>query len=116
AILESRDAVGGTWDLFRYPGIRSDSDRFTFGYEFEPWRDPATVAEGGAIRDYLSATARKYGVDRRIRYGQRVVGAEWRSEDAQWVVTVVCTDTGERAELTPSLLFVCSGSYPSEDG
>src|SRR3954464_1044070 len=116
AILESRDALGGTWDLFRYPGIRSDSDMFTFGYEFEPWRDPATIAEGRAIRDYLSATARKYGVDRRIRYGQRVVRADWRSEDAQWVVTVVGTDSGERTELTCSFLFVCSGYYRYEEG
>ena len=116
AVLESRDSLGGTWDLFRYPGIRSDSDMFTFGYEFEPWRDPATIAEGGAIRDYLAATARKYGVDRRIRYRHRVLRAAWSSEDALWTVTAERTDTGERLELTCSFLFVCSGYYRYDAG
>src|SRR3954454_24471282 len=106
AILESRDALGGTWDLFRYPGIRSDSDMFTFVYEFEPWRDPATIAEGGAIRDYLASTARKYGVDERIWYRHRVVRAGWRSEDARWTVMAERTDTGELLEFTCSFLFV----------
>jgi monooxygenase len=116
AILESRDAMGGTWDLFRYPGIRSDSDMFTFGYGFEPWRDPATVAEGGAIRDYLASTARKYGVDERIRFRHRVVRADWRSEDARWTVTAERTDTGELLELTCSFLFACSGYFRYDSG
>src|SRR4051794_30539256 len=73
AILEARDAIGGTWDLFRYPGIRSDSDMFTLGYSFEPWTDPKAIADGESIRRYIQATARKYGVDRQVRFRHRVV-------------------------------------------
>ena len=77
AILESRGAIGGTWDLFRYPGIRSDSDMFTLGYAFRPWTDPKAIADGPSIRRYIEETAREYGVEERIRFHHRVVGAEW---------------------------------------
>ena len=76
AILEGREAIGGTWDLFRYPGIRSDSDMYTLGYHFRPWRDPKAIADGPAIRAYVEETAREHGIDRRIRFGHRVVRAE----------------------------------------
>ncbi len=77
AILESRDAVGGTWDLFRYPGVRSDSDMFTLGYSFRPWTEPQAIADGATIRRYVQETAREHGVDARIRFGHRVVAAAW---------------------------------------
>src|SRR3954468_22907133 len=83
AILEAREAMGGTWDLFRYPGIRSDSDMFTLGYSFRPWEEARAIADGPAIRKYINETAREYGVDRKIRYEHRVVRAEWSSEDAR---------------------------------
>src|SRR5262245_42928740 len=86
AVLEARDDLGGTWDLFRYPGIRSDSDMFTLGYAFKPWTDPKAIADGPSILKYLRETAREYGVDRRIRYGHRVVSASWSSADARWTV------------------------------
>src|SRR5678815_67674 len=77
AILEARDRLGGTWDLFRYPGIRSDSDMFTLGFPFRPWKDPKAIADGDAILAYLQDTAAAYGIDRHIRFGHRVVAAEW---------------------------------------
>src|SRR5436190_1650317 len=84
AILEARDAIGGTWDLFRYPGIRSDSDMFTLGYSFAPWEDPKAIADGPSIRSYIVETARKHGVERRILFGHRVVGASWSTPQARW--------------------------------
>src|SRR5215208_2820593 len=92
AILESRSASGGTWDLFRYPGVRSDSDMFTLGYAFRPWTEAKSIADGDSIRGYVRDTAREYGVEERIRYRQRVVGASWSTDDARWTVTVRRTD------------------------
>ena len=86
AVLEARDAMGGTWDLFRYPGIRSDSDMFTLGYRFKPWTDTKTLADGPAILSYVRETAREHGVEDKIRYGHKVVGLSWSSEDARWTV------------------------------
>src|SRR3712207_3015897 len=86
AILEGRDAIGGTWDLFRYPGVRSDSDMYTLGYRFRPWRDAKAIADGPSIREYIRETAREYGIDRKIRFGHRVTGASWSSDDARWTV------------------------------
>src|SRR5512134_3629869 len=94
AILEARDAIGGTWDLFRYPGIRSDSDMFTLGYSFRPWRDSKSRADGEAIRHYIEDTAREYGVEEKIRFHHQVVSADWSSEDARWTVTARRSDTG----------------------
>ena len=88
AILEARNAIGGTWDLFRYPGIRSDSDMSTFGYAFRPWNDATAIADGPSILRYLAETAKAYGVDRHIRFGLKVVRASWRSADARWALDV----------------------------
>src|SRR5882757_2524857 len=86
AILEARDAIGGTWDLFRYPGVRSDSDMFTLGYPFRPWRQPKAIAAGSTILDYIRETAAEYGIDKKICYGQRVVSAAWSTPTARWTV------------------------------
>src|SRR5271170_6791342 len=86
AILEARNAIGRTWDLFRYPGIRSDSDMSTFGYAFRPWDNTRAIADGPSILRYLAETAQEYGVDRHIRFGLKVVRASWRSEDARWAL------------------------------
>jgi monooxygenase len=116
AILEARDAIGGTWDLFRYPGIRSDSDMYTLGFRFRPWPDAKAIADGPAIRSYVRETARMYGIDQRIRFHHRVVSADWSSEDARWTVGVERTDTGETSELTCSFLFLCGGYYRYDEG
>ena len=86
AILEGRADIGGTWDLFRYPGIRSDSDMYTLGYSFAPWTKPKAIADGPSILEYLKDTAKTYGVDKRIRFGHRVKSASWSSQDARWTV------------------------------
>jgi len=116
AIFEARGAIGGTWDLFRYPGVRSDSDMFTLGYSFRPWQRPEAIADGTAIRRYIEDTARESGVASRIRFHHRVVRASWSSEDACWHVTAVQTDTGETVELTCGFLFACSGYYRYDHG
>ncbi|KAA9150739.1 NAD(P)/FAD-dependent oxidoreductase [Amycolatopsis acidicola] len=114
-ILEARDAIGGTWDLFRYPGIRSDSDMFTLGYDFRPWRDPRAIADGESIRTYVRETAREYGVDEKIRFGHRVVAADWSSDRAQWTVTAE-VGGGETVEITCDFLYVNSGYYRYDEG
>src|SRR3954469_9936284 len=86
AIAEARGAIGGTWDLFRFPGIRSDSDMYTLSYPFRPWSGARAIADGASILDYLRATAREHGLDRSIRFHHRVVAAEWSSDDARWTV------------------------------
>src|SRR4051812_1369972 len=116
AILEARDAIGGTWDLFRYPGVRSDSDMFTLGYRFRPWTQARAIADGASIRAYIRETAREHGVEAKVRYGHRVVAASWSSDDARWDVEAVRTDTGEAVALTCSFLFVCSGYYRYDEG
>jgi monooxygenase len=126
AILEARAASGGTWDLFRYPGIRSDSDLHTFGYEFRPWRSPVAIADGDSILAYLRETAAEYGIDRHIRYGTKVTGADWSSADARWTVTVTSAggagdgdgkegDGGTRT-LTARWLFCAAGYYRYDQG
>ncbi len=116
AILEARDALGGTWDLFRYPGIRSDSDLPTLGYAFKPWTGEKTIADGPAILDYVRETAEENGIDRHIRYGHRVQRASWSSHDALWTVEATRTDTGDRATLTCNWLFAASGYYRYDEG
>jgi len=113
-ILESREAIGGTWDLFRYPGVRSDSDMFTLGYSFRPWADSRALADGDSIREYVSATARDYGVDSAIRFGHRVLRAEWSSADAKW--TVEAEHDGQTARFTCSFLFANAGYYRYDQG
>lgn len=114
AILEARSAVGGTWDLFRYPGIRSDSDMFTMGFPFEPWRSPQSLGEGPTIRDYIEATARKYGIHERIRFGHRVVRASWDSRAGRW--TVECDTVDGPRRLTARWLHAAAGYYSYDSG
>jgi monooxygenase len=109
AILEARGRIGGTWDLFRYPGIRSDSDMFTLGFPFRPWRSDKSIVEGAAIRDYVEETARVFGIDRRIRFGHRVVSARWSSDEGRW--TVEAETEGETRRFSCGFLFLCSGYY-----
>ncbi|TQN42612.1 cation diffusion facilitator CzcD-associated flavoprotein CzcO [Blastococcus colisei] len=116
AVLESRGAIGGTWDLFRYPGIRSDSDMFTLGYAFKPWKDSTAIADGAAIRSYIRDTAREYGVEEKIRFHHQVLSAEWSGDEARWTVTARRTDIGETVRLTCSWLSVCCGYYRYDEG
>ncbi|WP_437592344.1 flavin-containing monooxygenase [Sorangium sp. So ce1000] len=116
AILEARSAIGGTWDLFRYPGIRSDSDMFTLGYSFRPWKEAKAIADGPSIRDYVRDTAREFGIDRRIRFNHKVRSASWSSEDARWTVEADVGPGEERVRITCSFLYVCSGYYRYESG
>ncbi|WP_259316249.1 flavin-containing monooxygenase [Capillimicrobium parvum] len=116
AILEARDAIGGTWDLFRYPGIRSDSDLHTFGYAFKPWTGDKAIADGPAILAYIEETARENGIDRHIRFGHRVVRADWSSEHAVWTVQVERPARGDTLEMTARWLFCASGYYRYDEG
>jgi cation diffusion facilitator CzcD-associated flavoprotein CzcO len=116
AILERRAAMGGTWDLFRYPGVRSDSDMYTFGFAFRPWRDTRTLADGASIRRYVRDTAAEYGVDRHIRYGVRVVSAAWSSAERRWSVETVAEDTGESRTYTANFLVGATGYYNYDAG
>ncbi|MFJ6673257.1 flavin-containing monooxygenase [Actinosynnema sp. NPDC091369] len=116
AILEARGASGGTWDLFRYPGIRSDSDLSTFGYEFKPWRDRESIADAPKILSYLRETATENGLDERIRYHHKVLAVSWAGEDARWTVDVERTDTGERLRLTAGWVFCAGGYYRYDEG
>ena len=114
AILEARDAIGGTWDLFRYPGIRSDSDMFTLGYRFKPWTAPKSIADGADIRDYIVETARENGIAPHIRFSHRVERVAWSSSDARWTVTADVA--GELRRFTCAFLFMCSGYYRYDRG
>lgn len=139
AILEGREASGGTWDLFNYPGVRSDSDMFTLGYRFRPWRDGKAIADGPAILNYIRETAREYDLDKEIRYGHRVRHAEWDSEKATWAVTVdvsgqdspqshrdaesenASSNHANDPKIEPitfscSFLYLCTGYYDYECG
>src|SRR6266536_5549983 len=111
AIFEAREAIGGTWDLFRYPGIRSDSDMYTLGYAFKPWGAAQAIADGPAILSYVRETAREHGIDEKIRFGHRVVRAEWSSEDQRWTVDALRADSGETVRVTCGFLFTCTGYY-----
>jgi monooxygenase len=115
-ILEGRARSGGTWDLFRYPGIRSDSDMYTLGYSFKPWTQAKAIADGPSILRYLDETAREHGIDRHIRHQHRVVAASWSTPDARWSVTVERGAERERVEFTCNFLFMCSGYYNYDAG
>lgn len=115
-ILEARASSGGTWDLFRYPGVRSDSDLSTFSYEFRPWVGEKAIADGPDILRYIRDTAAEAGIDRHVRYHHRVVRACWSSEAATWTVDVDRADTGERLQLTCSWLFSAAGYYRYDEG
>ena len=116
AILESRDAIGGTWDLFRYPGVRSDSDMYTLGYAFRPWPDARTIADGPSILEYVRETSREYGIDRHIRFQHRVGKAAWSSTQARWTVDVERGPAREPARFTCNFLYLCSGYYRYDHG
>ncbi len=121
AILESRDRIGGTWDLFKYPGIRSDSDMYTLGYVFKPWTEAKSIADGSSILEYVRETARENGVEGKIRFDHRVVRAEWSSADARWTVEVLRGQAedgqvGESVQMSCSFLFLCSGYYRYDEG
>ncbi len=116
AILESRGATGGTWDLFRYPGIRSDSDLHTFGYEFKPWRDEDAIASADKILAYLRETVRENNIDRNIRFHHKVLGAAWDSDTARWLVDVERTDTNELVQISANWLFCAGGYYRYDQG
>jgi cation diffusion facilitator CzcD-associated flavoprotein CzcO len=113
-VLEGRERLGGTWDLFRYPGIRSDSDMFTLGFSFRPWTDSKAIADGPSILNYLDEAVSDYGIDKHIRYSTRVIGASWSSADAQWTVTA--QRAGETLTFTCTFLFLCTGYYNYERG
>lgn len=115
-VLERRDAIGGTWDLFRYPGIRSDSDMYTFGYRFRPWRGTKVLADGSHIKDYVEQTAAEHGVTERIRFGRKVVAASWSTPDGMWTVETVLEATGERETFTSRFLIGCTGYYDYDSG
>lgn len=115
AILEGRDTMGGTWDLFRYPGIRSDSDMYTLGYNFKPWTEKQVIADGDRIRNYIKEVARDGGFQQKIRFGHKVVNAAWSSETATWTLDIQ-KKSGETVQLTCNWLMMCSGYYNYEEG
>ncbi len=116
AVLERRERLGGTWDLFKYPGIRSDSDMFTFGYKFRPWHDLKVLAPGSSIRQYIADTAAEYGIDQKIHYGLKIVAADWSSVESCWTVTALHEPTGEFRSYTCSFLISCTGYYNYDQG
>jgi len=116
AILERRQAMGGTWDLFRYPGIRSDSDMFSFGYGFRPWNELKVLADGPSIRHYIHETADAFGVTEHIRYGLKTTSADWSEKDQRWTVTVTHEDSGETETFTARFMVGCTGYYNYDKG
>src|SRR5579871_905170 len=115
-LLEARDRIGGTWDLFRYPGVRSDSDMFTLGYSFKPWRGPKSIVEGSSILAYIRDTAREHNVERHIRFEHRVNRISWSSKDARWTIEAVRGAAKERVRFTCNFLMMCAGYYSYESG
>ena len=115
-ILERRNAIGGTWDLFRYPGIRSDSDMFSFGFKFRPWNELKVLADGPSIRQYVSDTARHYGIDKLIQYGLKTTAAEWSSEQRCWTVTALHEASGETRSYRANFLIGATGYYNYDQG
>lgn len=115
-ILEGRDAIGGTWDLFRYPGIRSDSDMYTLGYSFKPWEGEKAIADGDSIRDYVRSTAKDNNIEEHIQFGIKVLSSAWSSVDAKWTVHALQKETGEELNFTCNYLMMCTGYYNYEAG
>jgi len=116
AILERRTAIGGTWDLFRYPGIRSDSDMYTFGFNFRPWTGSKTLADGPSIKQYVTDTAKEYGVDKKIHFGLKVTSAEWSSRTQRWTVETLEEKTGKTGRWTAKFVMACTGYYNYDKG
>src|SRR5688500_11465702 len=115
-ILEGRERMGGTWDLFRYPGVRSDSDMYTLGYRFRPWRDNKAMADGPAILSYIRETAAEYNVDQKIRYHHRVRRVSWSSNDARWTVEGESGPDKKLVQLTCNFVYLCTGYYDYASG
>jgi len=115
-ILESRDAIGGTWDLFRYPGIRSDSDMYTLGYSFKPWVDHKSIADGSTIRQYIQKTADENGITPHIRHGHSVTHATWSSDEACWTITASQKQSDQPVILKARFLYLCCGYYSYKNG
>lgn len=115
-ILEARAASGGTWDLFRYPGIRSDSDMYTYAYGFKPWTDRSSIADGHKILNYIREAAAEYAVEPHIRYHHKVISAEWSSAKKHWIVTAERADTRDKVAVSCKFLFSCSGYYDYDEG
>jgi monooxygenase len=116
AIVEQRETSGGTWDLFRYPGVRSDSDMYTLGYRFRPWKDEKAIADGPVILKYIRAVASDHGIEQKIRYGHRVVRASWSTPDARWTVELEKGPDRQPLTMTCNFLWMCSGYYRYEAG
>ncbi|HEU4879459.1 MAG TPA: NAD(P)/FAD-dependent oxidoreductase [Gemmatimonadaceae bacterium] len=116
AIFEGREASGGTWDLFRYPGVRSDSDMYTLGYSFRPWRDAKAIADGPSILNYIRDTARDYGIEKQIRYNHRVRRASWSTKNSEWTVEAEVGPEKSIITLTCSFIYLCTGYYDYEKG
>lgn len=116
AVLERRATLGGTWDLFRYPGIRSDSDMFSFGYKFRPWQRPKVMADGPAIKHYIADTAREFGVDDKIHYGLKILSADWSSSKQTWTLAALHEATGETQIYQCRFLITCTGYFNHDAG
>ncbi|MFZ9384738.1 MAG: flavin-containing monooxygenase [Ilumatobacteraceae bacterium] len=115
-VLEGRPDIGGTWDLFRYPGVRSDSDMHTLGFSFKPWTEAKAIADGPSIMKYLRETVREHGIERNIRFNTLVKKAEWSSESATWTITAQSSDTGEYHQYTCNFIHMCAGYYSYKEG
>ena len=115
-ILEGRETMGGTWDLFRYPGVRSDSDMYTLGYRFRPWREAKAMADGPSILTYIRDTAAEYDINKTIRYNHRVRRATWSSDDARWNVEAETGPDRTLVQFTCHFLYLCTGYYDYERG
>ncbi len=116
AIVEARDEIGGTWDLFRYPGIRSDSDLHTFSYEFKAWENEKAIASADAIMAYLRETVAENAIQKAIRFHHKVISAAWSTEDASWLVEIERLDNGERITMSCGWFFCASGYYRYDEG
>jgi monooxygenase len=115
-VLEGRESIGGTWDFFRYPGIRSDSDMCTLGFRFKPWEGEKIVADGSSILNYLRETVEEYGIDEHIHFNQKVQTASWSSAESKWTLSVENKKTQEPQTFTCDFLFLCGGYYNYEKG
>ena len=115
-ILEGRSTMGGTWDLFQYPGIRSDSDMYTLGYSFFPWKNPKAIADGPAILKYIKDTAKEFNLESKIRYSHRVVASEWTDEEKLWTIDIQDHEAVKEKKIKARFIFACSGYYNYEQG
>lgn len=116
AVLERRETVGGTWDLFRYPGVRSDTDMFSFGYKFRPWHQPKVMGDGPTIRDYIADTAHEFGVDKKIHFGLKIISADWSGAQQRWTVKALHEASGETRSYRCGFLISCTGYYNHDAG